>query len=127
MTETAVPFEPRPAYTELHALARAMRPDWNPTELHDAMTAAHQAGWAWTAVFREVARLVLAEDETPATLRNSARRPGPAPSVPLDPELKAALFADLASRKSGGQPRLTAENDPRAASAPATEATPTRK
>ena len=57
MTDPAAPFEPRPAYPELHALACAMRPDWTPDDLHGAMTAAHQAGWAWTNVFREVARL----------------------------------------------------------------------
>jgi hypothetical protein len=38
------------------------------------MTAAHLAGWEWRAILREVARLILADDETPATLRNSARR-----------------------------------------------------
>lgn len=114
MTENPVPFEPCPAYTELLALASAMRPDWNRTELRDAMTAAHLAGWAWKDVFREVARLVLAQDETPATLRNSARRPGPAVPAPLDPGVKAALLTDLASRRpTGGQRVLTGENDPR--------------
>jgi hypothetical protein len=91
-----------------------MRPDWSPDELRDAMTAVHQAGWAWRDVFREVARLALAEDETPATLRNSARKPTAVTSpAPLNPDLKAALLADLAARKTGGQPVLTEDNDPR--------------
>lgn len=65
----------RPAFPELLALATASRPDWDWEETRDAMMAAKHAGWEWDAVFREVIRLVLAEDEAPATLRNSARRP----------------------------------------------------
>ena len=127
MTDPEAPWEPRPAYSQLHALACAMRPDWNPEGLHDAMTAAHQAGWAWKDVFREVARLALAQDETPATLRNSARRPGTASRAgPPDPAAIAALKAgDYARawsathdgavppqriRATGPQPALT-END----------------
>jgi hypothetical protein len=113
MTETAAPWEPRAAYAELHALAAAMRPAWNATELHDAMTAAHQAGWPWKVVYREVMRLAWAEEETPATLRNSARRPRASPRAPLDPHLKAALFADLAARRTGEQQVLTEGNDRR--------------
>lgn len=110
MNDPESPWEPRPAYPELHALAAAMRPAWNSTELRDAMTAAHQAGWPWKDVYREVMRLAWAEEETPATLRVSARRPQASPPAPLDPRLKAALFADLAARRTGGQPVLT-END----------------
>lgn len=87
MTEIDAPWEPSPAYTELHALACSMRPDWDPTELHDAMTAVHQAGWGWKDVFREVSRLIWAQDETPVTLRNSGRVPS-AP-VATGPEVNA--------------------------------------
>jgi len=90
-----------------------MRPDWNPEGLHDAMTAAHQAGWDWVAVFREVARLVLAEDETPATLRNSARRP----VAVKDPDAYAhggQLWRSLyAARATGPQKVLSEGNDSR--------------
>lgn len=65
----------RPAFHELLALACASREDWGFEETRDAMMAAKHAGWPWDAVFREVIRLIVAEDETPATLRNSARRP----------------------------------------------------
>lgn len=113
-TETLAPFEPTPAYRELHALACAMRPDWNTNDLHDAMTAVHQAGWGWKDVFREVARLVLAEDETPATLRNSARRP----VTPKDPGAYArggalwrAVNAEVQARITGPQQQLTEDND----------------
>lgn len=132
MTENLdAPWEPRPAFPQLHALACAMRPDWSPDELRDAMTAAHQAGWEWVAVFREVARLVLAQDESPATLRNSARRPGaPAAAAAPDPRLIAALRAgdfDTAyaathdgaapvRRATGPQQKLTEDNDRREAS-----------
>ena len=67
--------EPVSAYPQLLALACAMRPDWDRDDLRDAMTAVHHAGWPWRDVYREVSRLIWAEDETPATLRNSARRP----------------------------------------------------
>lgn len=65
----------RPAFHELLALACASRPDWDFDETRDAMMAAKHAGWEWDAVFREVIRLIVAEDETPVTLRYSARRP----------------------------------------------------
>jgi hypothetical protein len=108
-------FEPSSAYPELLALAAAMRPDWNRTELRDAMTAVHLAGWAWKDVFREVNRLAWAEDETPATLRNSARRPVPAQAS--GPEVNArgreAVMAafDRARRVTGEQKVLTEGND----------------
>lgn len=63
-----------PAFRELLALACASRPDWGFEETRDAMMAAKHAGWEWEAVFREVIRLMLADDESPATLRNSTRR-----------------------------------------------------
>jgi hypothetical protein len=127
MTESAPTFEPRPAYPELLALAAAMRPDWNRTELRDAMTAVHLAGWAWRDVYREVMRLAWTEGEAPATLRNSARRPGTAAPAPLDRDLFAALRAgdyDAAymathdgavpvRRPTGPMQRLTDENDNR--------------
>jgi hypothetical protein len=114
VTDPAPPFEPCPAYPELHALACAMRPDWSPDELHDAMTAAHQAGWPWKDVFREVARLVLAGDEVPATLRNSARRPG-GRHDPGAYERGGALWraanAEVQARITGPQARLAEVND----------------
>jgi hypothetical protein len=110
------PWQPLPAYPQLHALAMAMRPDWDPTELHDAMTAVHQAGWPWRDVFREVNRLAWAQDETPVTLRNSARRPVPAQAH--GPEVNArgreAVMAafEEALRTTAGQPVLREGNDP---------------
>lgn len=112
MNDPVTPFEPRSAYPELHALAVAMRPDWNATELRDAMTAVHLAGWAWRDVFREVSRLVWARDETPATLRNSARKPGPAVPAPFNPNLRAALLEDLASRRATGPHQVIADGNP---------------
>lgn len=119
MTDPEAPWEPRPAFPQLHALACAMRPEWSPDELRDAMTAAHQAGWEWVAVFREVARLVLAQDESPATLRNSARRP----VAQKDPEAYAhggalwrAALEEVQARKTGPQQKLTEDNDRREAS-----------
>jgi hypothetical protein len=117
VTDATPPFEPRPAYAQLLALALAleMRPDWNRTELRDAMTAVHLAGWAWKDVFREVNRLAWAEDETPATLRNSARRPVPAqasgPEVNARGREAAMAAFDRARRVTGEQKVLTEGND----------------
>lgn len=106
MTDSETPWEPVPAYPQLAALAAEMRPDWSRKDLWDAILAARSAGQSWKDIYREVSRLVWAEDETPATLRNSARKPGPGVPAPLDPALKARLLADLASRATGPQPVL---------------------
>jgi len=105
-------WEPCPAYPQLHALACEMRPDWGADDLHDAMTAAFNAGWPWKSVYKEVMRLAWAESETLDTLRISARKPGAVPAVPLSPARKAALLADL-TRRTGPQPRLAEDNDRR--------------
>lgn len=111
MTDPDAPWEPRPAYPQLHALACAMRPDWDPADLRDAMTAASHAGWPWRVLYREVTRLMWAADESPATLRNSARRPRV--SVPTGPEAtergRAALrtaIEEVRARATGPQPAL---------------------
>lgn len=93
MTDSEAPWEPTPAYPQLAALAAEMRPDWDKRDLWDAILAARSAGQSWREVYREVSRLVWAEDETPATLRNSARKPGPSAPAPLDRDLFAALRA----------------------------------
>ncbi len=107
MSDDESPWEPSPAWAQLHALARVMRPDWDQEDLKDAMIGAQNAGWSWRDVYREVMRLAWDKDETPATLRSSARRPLTAPPAPLDPGLKAELLASLASKRAtGGQPVL---------------------
>lgn len=99
----------RPAFHELLALATASRPDWDWEETRDSMMAAKNAGWEWEAVFREVIRLILAEDETPATLRNSARRPrrplgvtGPQVNARGKAAVLAAIDAKHESRQEAG-------------------------
>jgi hypothetical protein len=62
-----------PAPYDLAAAAAKMR-GWDLQETLDAIMAAGHANWTFEAVFREWARLVLAEDGEPADLRNSARR-----------------------------------------------------
>jgi hypothetical protein len=122
------PWEPQPAYDKLAALACAERPEWDAQDLWDAITAVRNAGWSYKRVRKEVLRLAATEDETPATLRNSARRlAGAVPASP-DPDLYAALRSgDYATawaathdepvperiRATGGQPALTEDNDPR--------------
>lgn len=117
MTDAGTPFEPRAAYPQLVALACEMRPDWDRTDLDDAMTGAHQAGWGWRDVYREVMRLAWTEGETPGTLRNSARRPGLA--GPTGPDVNArgleavmAAFTETLARATGGQPVLSEDDDP---------------
>ena len=112
MTDAEAPWEPSPAYPELARLVAVMRPEWSREDLWNSILAAQSAGWSWREVYREVMRLAWAEEEVPTTLRNSARRPGDAPPVPLDPDLKAALMADLTSRRTtGGQPALTEDRE----------------
>jgi hypothetical protein len=93
-----------------------MRPDWDPADLRDAMTAASYAGWPWRDVYREVTRLMWAQDETPGTLRQSARRPRV--SVPTDPEatrrgreaLRTAI-EEVRARATGPQAALRATGE----------------
>ena len=114
------PWEPQESYPELARLASAMRPDWGRSDLWDAILAARWAGQSWRDIYREVMRLAWDRDENPSTLRSAARRPGPAQPAPLDPDAKAALLEQLAeatmrTRTTGGQPRLTPDNDRRPA------------
>lgn len=106
------PWEPCPAYPELARLVAVMRPDWSREDLWTSILAAQSAGWSWRDTYREVMRLAWTEGETPATLRNSARRPGTAPPGQLDPEVKAELLASLARRTTGGQPVLVIDDGP---------------
>jgi hypothetical protein len=110
------PWEPEEAYPQLASLAAQMRPDWDRQDLWDALTAVRHAGWQWPAVFREMVRLVLAQDEAPATLRNSARRPVPAQTGPAvyahGGALARAALEEVAARKTGPMAVLN-DNDPR--------------
>jgi hypothetical protein len=112
MTTPDAPWEPSEAYPQLAALAAQMRPDWSKRELWDAILAVRTAGWAWRDVFREVNRLAWDKDETPATLLNSARRPG----IPRQtgPEVNArglalalAAIEEVKARKTGPLTALT--------------------
>ena len=75
--------EIQPAARELAALAAAMR-GWDAEETLAAILAAKHAGWTFEQVYREVSRLLLLEDGTPASLRHAARAPaavGPRPTT----------------------------------------------
>lgn len=112
MTDEAS-WEPSPAYPELARLVAVMRPDWDRTDLWNSILAAQSAGWSWRDTYREVMRLAWDKDETPATLRNSARKPREAPPGQLDPEVKAELLASLAAKRvTGGQPVLVTDDGP---------------
>jgi hypothetical protein len=109
--DESAPWEPCPAYPELARLVAVMRPGWSREDLWTSILAAQSAGWSWRDTYREVMRLAWTEGETPATLRNSARRPGAAPPAPLDPGVKAELLASLASKRvTGGQPVLVTDD-----------------
>lgn len=95
----------RPAFRELLALAAATRPDWDWTEIRDALVAAGNAGWTWEATLREMTRLILRDDEAPVTLRNSARRTrSPGETGPeVNARGKAAVLAAIAEAHEGRQ------------------------
>lgn len=59
----------QPAVPELVRFAAATRTDWDADDLDAAILAALQAGWEWDEVYREVHRLLLIEDGSPASLR----------------------------------------------------------
>lgn len=114
-SEPPASWEPFPAFPQLAALAAAMRPDWGRQDLWDAILAARSAGQSWRDIYREVMRLAWDRDETPATLRNAARRP--AAGVTTGPEVNArglalALAAIEEKRKTGPLVKLTEDNDP---------------
>jgi hypothetical protein len=69
----------RPAPKQLAQLAEVMR-GWDYEEIRAAIIAVSHAGWDDERIYREVFRLLLLEDASPADLRNSARsadRPKP--------------------------------------------------
>jgi hypothetical protein len=81
MTETRKTAEISDAWRELHAIAVAMRADWDSDETRDAILAAKNAGWTYGDAARETWRLVWDADGCPAELRNSARRHGTRPVI----------------------------------------------
>jgi hypothetical protein len=92
------------AWPELHAAAIAMRGDWKPDDLRDAMLAARQAGMSYPEVAREVWRLVWDVDGDPGELRGTARRYGLAAKARPergDYERGGALWREALERRQG--------------------------
>jgi hypothetical protein len=71
--------EPEPAIRaapdELLALARAMRPHWDPGILDAALLAARQAGWSWDRTLAETVRLLRDPGGSPWDLKRAAASP----------------------------------------------------
>lgn len=78
---------PRPASTELLALAAATRPDWDPHALREALAQARNCGMTWPLVLVAAAQLLADPDSQPHDLIPAApepwrhRRPGPGPET----------------------------------------------
>jgi hypothetical protein len=104
MTDPGTPDLIRPAARELAALAAAAR-GWDDGELMDAMLAAKNAGWDFERVYREVTRLILIEDATPASLRHAAANPlrKTAKPGPATYEQGAALARELLGHRPGSE------------------------
>jgi hypothetical protein len=66
--------EIRPAPKHLALLAVNMR-GWDYEEIYGAIIAAGHAGWSFDQVYREVTRMILIDDEAPASLRHKAAKP----------------------------------------------------
>ena len=84
------------ATSQLAALARAMRPEWDQAILAAAILAAKQAGWTWTRIFTETARMLTDKKASPWDLKHAAaspfRREEPQPGTT---ERGAALAREL--------------------------------
>jgi hypothetical protein len=90
----------RRVFPPLRAAALAYRPDWNPDELRDAMTAAHTAGWPLERIYARVYELTRTPDGEPRDLAEAAKKPT-VKQTPSDPHAGADLArAQLATRRS---------------------------
>ena len=92
---------------QLHALAVAARPDWDRDKTWNALLAAHDAGWPFAKVLREVVRLLLIDDSGPDDLRFAAgetrtERPG---SLDADARAEAMAAAEAAAERFRQQAR----------------------
>lgn len=85
--------EIREAPRELLALAVAMREDWDSERTWNALLAAHAAGWTFPRALREVTRLLLIEDSSPADLRVAAGETRSAAPGSLPDDLRAQVLA----------------------------------
>lgn len=95
--------EIREAPRELLAFVTATRPDWGEDETWTAILACKTAGFDWSRIALGMV-LLAHRDETPPTrprelwddVRGLRDRPGT--GAPLDPDVKAGLFAELAAK-----------------------------
>ena len=97
MTET------REALRELLNLACAVRPDWTREETWAAIYAAKTAGHEWKRIVTRLIDIAFRDDTTPTRPRElwddvRGVRNQPGTGVPLDPDVKARLFADIKAR-----------------------------
>ena len=110
--------EIREAPRELLAFVRAVRGDWGEDETAAAVQACRTAGFDWSRIALGMVILALRDDTPPTRPRElwddvRGLRDRPGTGAPLDPKVKADLFADLRERGpgtlrhgTGGQPVL---------------------
>ncbi|MFJ1581592.1 hypothetical protein [Streptomyces sp. NPDC088182] len=86
MSDPPSPY-PRPASSELIALATVTRPDWDPFAVREALAHAHVVGMSWGQVLAAAGRLMADPDAEPADLLPAVpepwrhRRPSPGPET----------------------------------------------
>ena len=110
------------ATAQLVDLVCAMRGDWADADAHAAILAAKTAGTPWPRIARSLVDLASRDENPPTSPRdlwNDIRgiKAAAGPGAPLDPKLKARVFADIQAvtdarnRATAPQPalRLTGE------------------
>ena len=102
MTET------REAPRELLNLACAIRADWTHEETWAAIYAARTAGLEWRRIVTRLVDIAFSDEEPPTRprelwddVRGMWNQPGT--GVPLDPDVKARLLAELKSKTAPEQ------------------------
>lgn len=106
---------PQPATRELHALAAAVRPDWDQIDVRDVLAAARTAGRPWPQMLLELVRLMTEPEAMPRDLQLTARdawrvrRPVPPP----DTAHRGAALARAAVQRTHQPDSPDTEGEPR--------------
>jgi hypothetical protein len=103
--------QPQPASTELAALARAARPDWEQDAVWAALSRAHHTGLTWGQIYSAFGRMLADPEASPDELAHQAPKPWlvKRPPQPADTAHRGAALARGAAHHQvppqGDEPR----------------------